>query len=118
MFAAQAAVALANTQTYAASVRLAAQLGEALDSRAVIEQAKGILMASRRCSEDEAFDPLRAASQAQQRKLRHLAQEVVTNALDGKNDLYLDESDAIHSGHAWTLGLYKRAYDTERRDGN
>lgn len=65
MFAAQAAVALANAQVYTASVRLANQLADALDSRAVIEQAKGILMAAHRCSDDEAFDLLRAAPQAQ-----------------------------------------------------
>ena len=44
MFADQAAVALANVRTYAASVELGNQLQEALVSRAAIEQAKGILM--------------------------------------------------------------------------
>lgn len=40
-----------------------AQLREALASRAAIEQAKGMLMVTRRCSADEAFDLLRRLSQ-------------------------------------------------------
>lgn len=83
LFASQAAVALANAQTYAASVRLATQLGEALGSRAVIDQAKGIVMAHNRCDEGQAFEVLRAASQTGQRKLRDVAQDIVTATLRG-----------------------------------
>jgi AmiR/NasT family two-component response regulator len=54
--AAQAAVALANAEAYAASVALAAQLREALASRGVIDQAKGILMAQQRWGEHDAFE--------------------------------------------------------------
>lgn len=43
LYASQAGVALANLETHEAAVELAAQLRRALDSRAVIEQAKGIL---------------------------------------------------------------------------
>ena len=57
--AAQAAVALANAELYARTAALAEQLQVALESRAVIEQAKGIVMAQRRCTADEAFDELR-----------------------------------------------------------
>ncbi|NNH24853.1 ANTAR domain-containing protein [Pseudokineococcus marinus] len=46
-------------------------------SRATIEQAKGVLMARRGCSADEAFALLSSASQASGRKLRDLAAEVV-----------------------------------------
>ncbi len=50
-----AAVAMTNANLCARTARLAEQLKEAMASRAVIEQAKGIIMGERRCSEDEAF---------------------------------------------------------------
>lgn len=62
---------------------LAEQLTEALKSRAVIEQAKGVLMAVHRCKEDEAFQRLVSMSQSSHRKLREVAAEVVTTASGG-----------------------------------
>lgn len=59
---------------------LAEQLAEAMHSRATIEQAKGILMASRRCSADEAFDILVRLSQSSNRKLREVAAALVAEA--------------------------------------
>jgi GAF domain-containing protein len=56
---------------------LAAQLRVAMESRAVIEQAKGVVMGARGCGSDEAFDALRAASQRRNVKLRDVAQQVV-----------------------------------------
>lgn len=53
-------------------------LRRALESRAVIEQAKGILISQSRCSEDEAFELLRKASQRSNRKLHDIAVELVT----------------------------------------
>ncbi|MGW5237321.1 ANTAR domain-containing protein [Monashia sp. NPDC004114] len=53
-----------------------AHLEEALRSSRKIGAAMGILMASRRVSEDEAFDILRKASQNTNRKLRVIAEEV------------------------------------------
>ena len=84
IFAAQAALALANTQTYTASVALAQQLREAVSSRAVIEQAKGIIMAQRHCEEDEAFAVLTASSQNTNVKIRVLAQGIVRSAQRGE----------------------------------
>jgi GAF domain-containing protein len=55
----------------------AAQLQEAMRSRAVIEQAKGIIMATTRCDPERAFELLRAQSQTENRKLREIAQELV-----------------------------------------
>lgn len=81
MFAAQAAVALANADTYAASVKLAGELREALDSRAVIDQAMGILIGQNGYSQELAFDTLRVTSQSQNRKLRHVAEEIVRTAM-------------------------------------
>jgi GAF domain-containing protein len=80
MLAEQAAFALGNIRLYESSSRLAEQLREALATRGLIEQAKGILMAKERCDEDEAFDILRRASQRTNRKLRDIARQVVDGA--------------------------------------
>ena len=53
-----------------------AQLLEALESRIIIEQAKGILMASG-ATPDEAFEMLRRASQRRNQKLRVIADSVI-----------------------------------------
>ena len=45
----------------------------------VIEQAKGILMAQQGCSEDEAFDLLRRASQRSNTPVRVLAEKIVSD---------------------------------------
>jgi GAF domain-containing protein len=76
-FADQLGVAVARATVYAESFELAQQLQQAMASRAVIEQAKGILMAAQRCSPDEAFAILVRASQNQNRKLRAIAAEIV-----------------------------------------
>jgi GAF domain-containing protein len=80
-FAGHAAVAVANAALFASTADLAKNLQIAMASRAVIEQAKGILMAQRRCSADEAFDLLRAASQRRNVKLRVLCQSIVESAV-------------------------------------
>jgi predicted nuclease with TOPRIM domain len=59
---------------------LVENLQRALESRAGIEQAKGIIMAMRRCTPDEAFDALRVISQQSNRKLVLVAAEVVERA--------------------------------------
>ena len=76
-FADQLGVAMASATLYAESFELAQQLQQAMESRAVIEQAKGILMAAQRCSADAAFNILVRASQNQNRKLRAIATEIV-----------------------------------------
>ena len=82
-FASQAAISLANVQVYESAVQLSENLTEAMKSRAVIEQAKGMIMMQRRCSADDAFQTLVAASQARNKKLRDIAQEVVDAASHG-----------------------------------
>jgi len=57
-----------------------ADLHQALTSRAVIDQAKGILMAAHGISADEAFTRLADRSQSENRKLRDLAAEFVAKA--------------------------------------
>ena len=76
-FAAYAGVALANMHLYTAQGQVAEQLQQAMQSRAVIEQAKGILMGQRRCAAQEAFDLLVRLSQDTNRKLRDVAQALV-----------------------------------------
>ena len=62
--------------------RLAGQLEQAMASRAVIEQAKGVVMAMRGVSEHEAFEFIRRASQDRNVKVRHLAQQIVTGVVE------------------------------------
>lgn len=77
LFCARAAVALANARLYGTAVALAQQLGDAMRSRAVIEQAKGVLMARDGLDADDAFILLTARSQHENRKLRDVAAETV-----------------------------------------
>jgi GAF domain-containing protein len=80
-FAGFAAAALANAHRYDAQASLAQQMQAAMQSRAVIEQAKGIIMGSRRCSPDEAFMVLTKISQDTNRKLRDVATALVASAV-------------------------------------
>jgi GAF domain-containing protein len=56
---------------------LADQLREAMVSRAVIEQAKGVIMTTTRCDADTAFKILVEQSQQENRKVREVAAEIV-----------------------------------------
>ncbi len=56
---------------------LAEQLKDAMASRATIEQAKGIVMAQRPCTPEQAFATLVHCSQTQNRKLRDVAAALV-----------------------------------------
>jgi transcriptional regulator with GAF, ATPase, and Fis domain len=76
--ASAAASVLSNVSAYWTAFDLSQQLNEAMASRAVIEQAKGMIMArSPKVSADEAFELLRKASQRENVKLRVLAQRIV-----------------------------------------
>ena len=80
VFAGFAAIALANHSLYASAVAVSANLQTAMQSRAVIEQAKGVLMGRLHCSAEEAFQHLATQSQHTNRKLRDIAADVVANA--------------------------------------
>lgn len=56
------------------------QLRQALDSRIVLEQAKGVIMAVRHCSPDEAFERLRHWSRSSNRRIHDVAREVIRRA--------------------------------------
>jgi GAF domain-containing protein len=71
------AVAVANADAHAQLGEQARNMRLAMESRAVIEQAKGVLMAQRHVDADQAFEMLRAASQRYNRKLREIALGIV-----------------------------------------
>jgi GAF domain-containing protein len=71
------AVAIANADAHWQASEQARNMRLAMESRAVIEQAKGVLMAQRRLTADQAFEVLRDASQRYNRKLREIALGIV-----------------------------------------
>jgi GAF domain-containing protein len=79
-FAGFAAVALANFHLYETQATLAGHMQKAMENRAVIEQAKGILMGQRRCTPEQAFTILTKLSQDTNRKLRDVATALVAEA--------------------------------------
>lgn len=87
MFAAHAAVILKNISNHESLKRQVEQLEEGLRTRQMIGQAVGIIMATRHCSADSAFETLKTISQNTNRKLREIAEELVSkaNGLDGSS---------------------------------
>jgi GAF domain-containing protein len=77
------AIAVANADTHAQLGDQARNMRIAMDSRAVIEQAKGVLMAQRHVDAEQAFEILRAASQRYNRKLRDIALGIVQSTQTG-----------------------------------
>jgi hypothetical protein len=76
-YAEQLAATLESVDAYKATAQLARDMAEAMRSRAVIEQAKGMLMADKRITADEAFHQLTALSQHSNLKLRDVARRLV-----------------------------------------
>ncbi len=66
-----------NTSTYDAAQRTVRQLNEGADSRAVVDQAKGILMVGLSCSADDALRRMREISQASHIKVTEVARRIV-----------------------------------------
>lgn len=86
MAAARAADALAAAVQVAGARQVAAQMEQAMASRAVIEQAKGVLMGRHSISEIVAFELLRRQSQEQNLKLRVLASQIVAEARSSRSE--------------------------------
>jgi GAF domain-containing protein len=82
LYTTAAEAALRGARRYMTARETVGQLRTALTSRAVIEQAKGMLMAVHRVSEDEAFDMLVTQSQEQNVKLREVAERFVADVLN------------------------------------
>ena len=79
-FAQYASVTVANVSTDHETAAQAEQLREALTSRAIIDQAKGVLMERHGYTADEAFTLLVNTSQRTNRKLRDIAAAIVKQA--------------------------------------
>jgi len=77
------AVAVANADAHHQLGEQARNMRLAMESRAVIEQAKGVLMAQRHVTAEQAFEILREASQRYNRKLRDIALGIVESTQAG-----------------------------------
>lgn len=73
------AVAVRNAEAHDEAQRLVADMRRAMESRAVIDMAVGIIIARQQCSPEEAFSILSRSSQNYNRKLRDLAQALVAS---------------------------------------
>lgn len=76
-FTAQAATALTILLRHASHTVLDEELREALATRAVIDQALGVLMVTRKINAHEAFEILRHTSQTTNRKVSTVAAELI-----------------------------------------
>jgi GAF domain-containing protein len=83
-FARYAAVALTNAYLYDAKANLVHNMEAAMATRAVIEQAKGIIMGERRCTAEDAFAILAKVSQGSNVKVRDVAAALVARATTGE----------------------------------
>jgi GAF domain-containing protein len=84
LFAQQAAILLANTQTVADARELSGHLAQALRSRDVVSQAKGVLLAQGAGDDQRAFGMLVAASQRSMSTVEEVALRIVASVtVDG-----------------------------------
>ncbi|NMR20106.1 GAF and ANTAR domain-containing protein [Cellulomonas fimi] len=81
LFAAQAAIMVANVQSLEAARRLSDQLKDALRTRDVIATAKGVLVGREGVDQETAFARLVSMSQRDGKKLRDVAELVVRSAV-------------------------------------
>lgn len=77
-----AASYIANSRALDEQTTLARQLQTALESRAIIEQAKGVVAATQDIPVEEAFDLIRRYARSNQRKLKDVAGEIVRRELE------------------------------------
>lgn len=88
MLTQQVSVAMANLWDFEQVRTDAAQLHEALAGRAIIDQAKGIIMKTSGCTAEAAFEELRRISQHHQIKVAELARLLVEEHLtEGRQGL-------------------------------
>ena len=81
-----AALLIASMMLGEQQTELAAQLQSALNSRAIIEQAKGVLIGQQGLTAHAAYAQLRARARAERRKLAIVSAEVVRDAVQADND--------------------------------
>ena len=77
LLVAQSGAAVTNSREYDDVHRTATQLRQAVEARAVVDQAKGILMHALGCDADTAFAELRRISQTRHVKLTAIARRIV-----------------------------------------
>lgn len=94
MAASRAADAVGSVLELEGARELAAQMEQAMASRAVIEQAKGVIMGRHAIDETQAFDVLRRQSQNRNIKLRILASEIVDQVASRAHRVGSDELPA------------------------
>lgn len=80
LLSSRASMAIENAKVYGATRHLVEQLQEAIKTREIIGEAKGILMEREGVGEDEAFQMLITVSQNTNTKLRDIAQKMVGDA--------------------------------------
>jgi GAF domain-containing protein len=85
LFAGQAAILLANSQSLREARRLSRQLTEALSSRDDVARATGVLLAQGAASEQEAFATLAAAAQHSGRPVQDVARALVAATIAGNS---------------------------------
>ncbi|MEU7481916.1 ANTAR domain-containing protein [Lentzea sp. NPDC042327] len=79
LFSTAASASIGNSHQWQRSREHVKHLEAALVSRAVIDQAKGVLMAVHACTADDAFAMLVQQSQRENRKLRDVAEALLRN---------------------------------------
>ncbi|WP_208971319.1 ANTAR domain-containing protein [Kineococcus rubinsiae] len=82
-FAVYAGVAVANAALFAQREQYVNRLVATMESRSVIDQAKGVVMSAVRCDADAAFQVLVLESNKSNRKVRDLAVDIVSSAERG-----------------------------------
>jgi PAS domain-containing protein len=82
-----------DTRAHEEMRRTQEQLEAALTSRAVIDQAKGMIMISLKCNADEAFGHLVRMSSTRHEKVRDVAQSMVSDVLTKRSRLLANSSE-------------------------
>jgi len=82
-----------DTQAHEEMRRTQEQLEAALTSRAVIDQAKGMIMISLKCNADDAFGHLVRMSSTRHEKVRDVAQSMVDDVLTKRSRLLANPSE-------------------------
>jgi GAF domain-containing protein len=100
-FGPYAAVAAGNVYAYQTARSRADNLQVALETRAAIEQAKGILMERYKMTPDHAFRLLAVASMNANRKVRHVAEDLVRT---GELPVVVPGGDRRRSTRSRSLG--------------
>ena len=77
LLAAFGAASVAGAARYTDAQRTASQLQDAVAARAVVDQARGILMHALGCHADDAFDRMRRISQTHHIKLTQVARRII-----------------------------------------